>query len=544
MDSNEHNDYEELGGSTEVAEVLGISKQQLTQLRARPDFPPPYAQLASGPSWKLKHVRRWMNSTERRSRGRPSMGKLRILGGRFELQEPAVGSGGFADVYRAKDRLGVALDENSIVAVKILKSDIEEKEKAKLRFIRELQLLQGTRHPHVMPIITWGDDAGDGNPWYAMPLAQGSLGSRLKFIADNHEIIDILQQICAGLQYLHEVGIVHRDLTPMNVLLTQSGTWAISDFGLAREVERHTPSLTSSTEVFGTLHYMAPEAEKGVKFVREQADIYSLGKVFHALVIKSHPYQGSPIPPSPFRHIIVKATAFNPEDRYSTVEEMLADINRVNTAPKELTGDIFSRLRERVRNGEQKALDQLLEIVLNIDNVYQAPKRDKADLEPDKQVFFTMAHLTNEGIVYLWGHSESAFREAFQRFTKHIAENEYPFEMCDTIADFTMLTVQLIRVDEILKNALMGLCEFGARHNRWHVRSVFLRMLQEINTAEEAFIACDALRDAERNSVEWNFEEDAFLIRSLHPVLRDGVGDLLGKINQDTNEEDFSNLSF
>jgi hypothetical protein len=61
-------------------------------------------------------------------------------------------------------------------------------------------------------------------------------------------------------------------------------------------------------------------------------------------------------------------------------------------------------------------------------------------------------------------------------------------------------------------------------------------MLQEINTEDEALIACDALRDTERYSVEWNFEEDAFLIRSFHPVLRDGVRDLLGEINQDTNE--------
>jgi serine/threonine protein kinase len=532
MDSNE---YEELGGSTEVAEILGISKQQLTQLRARPDFPPHYVKLASGPVWKLKHIRRWMTSTERRSRGRPSTGERRILGKRFELEEPAIGSGGFADVYKAKDRLGIALDENSMVAVKILKSDIGEREKAKLRFMRELRLLQGTQHPHVIPIIAWGDDAGDGNPWYAMPLAQGSLGSRLKFIADN-EIIDIMRQICAGLQYLHEEGIVHRDLTPMNVLLTQSGIWAISDFGFAREVERQTPSLTSSTEGFGTWLYMAPEAEKGVKFVREPGDIYSLGKVLHTLVIKSLLSQGSPIPPSPFRHIIVKATAFSPEERYSTVQEMLADIPRVYTDPKEITGDIFNRLRERVRDSEQEALNELLEIVLNIDNVYQPWERDKADLEPDKQVFLTMAHLTTEGIVHLWEHSESAFREAFQRFTEHIAEKGYPFEMCDTIADFTKRTVQLTRDDEILKNALLGLCELGARHNRWHVRSVFLGMLQEINTEDEALIACDALRDAERYSVEWNFEEDAFLIRSFHPVLRDGVRDLLGEINQDTNE--------
>src|SRR6266446_3260913 len=89
-------EYEKLGGSTEVAEMLGISKQQFTQLRTHPDFPPPYVELASGPVWKLEHIRRWMNSTGRRSRGRPSISKQRIIGKRFELEESTIGDGGFA----------------------------------------------------------------------------------------------------------------------------------------------------------------------------------------------------------------------------------------------------------------------------------------------------------------------------------------------------------------------------------------------------------------------------------------------------------------
>jgi len=546
------NEFEKLGGSTEVAALLGVSKQQFTQLRTHPDFPPPYVELASGPIWKLEHIRRWMKSSGRRSRGRPSTSNQRIIGKRFELEESAIGSGGFADVYRAVDRLGVALDKNSVVAVKILKSSIGDEANARMRFIREVRLLQDTKHPNVMQILAWGKEDEDGNPWYAMPLAQGSLEDHLEFIADDHEIIEVMEQVCSGLQYLHDLGIIHRDLKPMNVLLTQSATWAISDFGLAREIERNTPSLTSSTAIFGTPYYMAPEVEEGVKFVGVQADIYSLGMMLQALVLaKSHLSLRNPIPPSPFRPIIQKAIEYKPEDRYSNVEEMLAAVKLINTAPHEITNDIFYRLRERVTENDVEALKELINLVLQFDKIHLAFGTDTFDLEPDKQVFITMARLTKDAIAYLWEHNRVDFQEAFKRFAKHITAKAYPFELCDILADFAQSVVNVTQDNEVLKATVEGLCELGFSHNRWHVRSVLLKILQEIHTTEEAIVALDALNVVKkgfrgRSAVEWFLVDDPFLVRSFHPALRKGIQELLEKRNNqedslmETSGDDFS----
>ena len=159
-----------MGGVTEVAEMLGVSRQRLAKLRERADFPDPLGELVQGPVWDLDAVERWNGSDSRQSApGRPPAGiAARTLGGRFVLEEK-IGSGGFADVFRAADK-----KQGGVVAVKILHDVAALSPEALRRFSRELRLMEDLEHPHVVPVLGQGETEQEG-VWYAMPLAQGSL---------------------------------------------------------------------------------------------------------------------------------------------------------------------------------------------------------------------------------------------------------------------------------------------------------------------------------------------------------------------------------
>jgi hypothetical protein len=160
-----------LGGLTEVAAELGVTPQRIAVLRQRADFPDAVGEIAQGPIWDLDVVRAWNGSGLRqKTAGRPKAEvATRTLGGRFLLEVPPIGSGGFADVYRATDR-----KTDELVAVKILRDTASVDPEVIKRFTRELRLLQGLKHPNVISIIAHGETDG-GDVWYAMPLAQGSL---------------------------------------------------------------------------------------------------------------------------------------------------------------------------------------------------------------------------------------------------------------------------------------------------------------------------------------------------------------------------------
>src|SRR5215213_472740 len=180
-------------------------------------------------------------SRQRSAPGRPSaQTAAQTLGGRFVLETPKIGEGGFADVYRAIDKKAVAGRSGRPVAVKILRDIDAVPLESKRRFDRELRILEGLDHPHVISVLGHGETEEEG-VWYAMPLAQGSLVDLLPPMVNDHaRILELMREVCSGLTFIHAQGILHRDLKPGNILRTAEDTWAIADFGLAVEAERQT----------------------------------------------------------------------------------------------------------------------------------------------------------------------------------------------------------------------------------------------------------------------------------------------------------------
>jgi len=251
--------------------------------------------------------------------------------GRYHILEQ-LGEGGMAVVYKAFD---TRLERN--VAIKVILPSKEQSEKFLKRFEREAKALAQLSHPNIVKVIDYGEH--EGLPYLVMEYLHG--GTLKKKLAGRpmpwQEATRILVPIARALAYAHEHKIVHRDVKPSNILITDSGEPMLSDFGIAKILEtEETLDLTGTGVGVGTPEYMSPEQAQG-KAVDARSDIYSLGIVFYEMVTGRKPYQADtpmaviyklasePLPrprqfsidlPNEIEQVLLKLLARQPEDRY------------------------------------------------------------------------------------------------------------------------------------------------------------------------------------------------------------------------------------
>src|SRR5580693_6132017 len=209
----------------------------------------------------------------------------RILSGRYELRH-LVARGGMAEVYRAHDRL---LDRP--VAVKVLFPELSVDQTFVERFRREAQAAANLSHPNIVPVFDWGED--EGTYFIVMEFIDGRpLSSILRTAGPLHpdRAAEIAADVALALAFAHRHGVVHRDVKPGNVLITDEGIVKVTDFGIARAVNTE-ESLTQTGAVMGTATYFSPEQAEGMG-VDARTDIYSLGVVLFEMLTGRPPFLG------------------------------------------------------------------------------------------------------------------------------------------------------------------------------------------------------------------------------------------------------------
>ena len=208
--------------------------------------------------------------------------------GRFEIVS-VLGQGGMAAVYEARE----APPLERTVALKVLPPAFLRNESFAVRFAQEARFVAGLEHPHIVPIYSTGID--NGVPWMSMRLfRRGSLASILTGVIGLERTTHILRGVAEALDYAHANGVLHRDIKPTNILLDASGRGCLSDFGLARLLDRQ-EALTLQGTIAGTPHYMAPEQALG-RADDYGGDIYSLGVVAYEMLTGATPFHGdSPV---------------------------------------------------------------------------------------------------------------------------------------------------------------------------------------------------------------------------------------------------------
>jgi len=267
--------------------------------------------------------------------------------GRYHILEQ-LGEGGMATVYKAFD-MRLECD----VAVKLISTSKFTQEavgRALKRFDREAKALARLTHPNIVKVTDYGEY--EGQPYLVMPfLAGGNLKQYLKEHGrlQWQDAAHLLLPIAQALEFAHSQGVIHRDVKPANILLTQNGQPMLTDFGVAKVVEEEaTSELTGTAAAMGTPEYMAPE-QTG-KNIDQRVDIYALGIVFYEMLTGRRPYEADtplavlvkqasePLPrPSQFvpglpdavEKVLLKALAKKPAERYQGMGEFAAATERL-----------------------------------------------------------------------------------------------------------------------------------------------------------------------------------------------------------------------
>ena len=206
----------------------------------------------------------------------------RVLGRRYEIISE-IGSGGMANVYKARDQ---KLDR--LVAIKVLKQEFTMDNTILEKFRKEALAAGGLNHPNIVSVYDMGHELG--SEYIVMELIDGITLKeyiRKRGHLTSEEIIKISIRVAEALKAAHENGIIHRDIKPQNIMVTPSGEVKVTDFGIAKGVSSTT--VTASGETLGSVHYLSPEQARGSK-VDARSDLYSLGITMYEMATSQLPF--------------------------------------------------------------------------------------------------------------------------------------------------------------------------------------------------------------------------------------------------------------
>ncbi len=221
---------------------------------------------------------------------RPRLLGFTMIGERLGpfLIESKLGAGAMGVVYKATHE-----QTGTPVAIKVIIAEHADKPTAGDRFKRESDILKQFRHPNIVRHVGYGSSERHNLRYYAMEFVPGRT---LDQVLEERgplpwaEVVEIGIQICDALQYAHSRGVVHRDLKPSNLLITEKGLVKLTDFGIAKDLDR--TALTGTGRTLGTAAYMAPEQIRGTPEVSHKTDLYALGCVLYQLLTGRPPFEG------------------------------------------------------------------------------------------------------------------------------------------------------------------------------------------------------------------------------------------------------------
>ena len=292
----------------------------------------------------------------------------KLLGSRYEIIEK-IGNGGMATVYKAKD-----LVLKRYVAVKILREEYTTDNEFIKRFNTEAESAASLTHPNIVSVYDVGKE---GNLYYiVMELIKGK--TLKEIIVEDGRMgwkwsVKIAKQIAQALEVAHRNNIIHRDIKPHNIIITEDGTAKVTDFGIAKAVSNST--ITAFGTTIGSVHYFSPEHARG-GYTDAKSDLYSLGVVLYEMVTGKVPFdadtpvsvalkhmQEKPVPPielnpaipQSLNDLILKAMEKDPNMRYGTATEMIEDLNKILKNPEAEVGTIEPQIRAKRIKEEEKA---------------------------------------------------------------------------------------------------------------------------------------------------------------------------------------------
>jgi serine/threonine-protein kinase len=267
-----------------------------------------------------------------------------ILNGKYRL-DAELGAGGMGAVYAAWN-----MQLDAPVAIKLLHASMKPRADIARRFLQEARAAAQVRHPNIVSVLDIGQDEASGALYIVQEFLQGTdLKRHLKAAGPMapREAIELLMPVMRALGFAHSKGVVHRDLKPDNIFLSETPEGMVPkviDFGIAKVIDEQgeSPQITRTSQVMGTPHYMSPEQARGDRAVDHRADVWSLGVVLFNSLTGRFPHEGTtanliitniisrmpgslaayaPSMPPEVVALVQGALGYEPEHRYQTMED-------------------------------------------------------------------------------------------------------------------------------------------------------------------------------------------------------------------------------
>jgi hypothetical protein len=432
--------------------------------------------------------------------------------------------GGFGIVEEVADEQGQTWARKTFDAPGV-KADPKRLEKARRRFQRETTVQANLNHPHIMPIID--SEMNDNPPWFIMPLAEEDFTKQIdRDRAAGRVSLDPLLHILAGLEEMHRLGYVHRDLKPGNVLRI-ADKWMVSDLGLVLPQVRTTTVLSTKT-AWGSEGYAAPEQAMDFADTPPQADIYAFGCILHDLVETRPriPFSQAHAPGHVLSPIIERCTEQDPDDRFQDVASLRNALIGVLTAPshRPVRADVQAWVTELTDRPEQ--IDEG-----TWSNILRFLEREAETEDADT----LLRAIDLPQLDALHTNAPGVFPKLTTKLARWARDGSFDFVYCD------VLGARLIRVYELggvreQSEAAMGAFLLGYSHNRWSVMRQFLRM------------ASPTINDdlADRLTVEmythgwdafWKFKQIAGQINAGYGSIHPKIANALQRIEEQAKAE-------
>ena len=319
-----------------------------------------------------------------------------VLGNRYELIEK-IGEGGMAIVYKARDN-----KLSRLVAVKILKKEFANNKEISDKFKKEATAIANFSDANIVNVLDVGHEEDGNVDYFVMEYVDGKTlkeliveSGKLNYIVS----ISIAIQIAKALECAHKNNIIHRDVKPQNILVTENGVVKVTDFGIAKSSTSAT--ITNTTTIMGSAHYLSPEQAKGT-FIDLRSDIYSLGIVLYEMVTGILPFDGeSPVTialkhiqsepvepkkintsiPDSLNNLIMKAISKESINRYQNCRELINDLQKIKENPNTPIG-----VRANYDDGRTMVMEPIRTENIGNKEVNAAPNKNlysKSDFEND-----------------------------------------------------------------------------------------------------------------------------------------------------------------
>ncbi len=419
-----------------------------------------------------------------------------------------IGEGGMGKVFKVQEG-------DELFALKVCR---EKDEDSIARFKREVRLMASIKHDNVIEVLDENLDCA--TPYFVMPLCRFSIDTQLDKLQSNQELaIDILLQACNGINAIHLSGIIHRDIKPKNILISQDNKVKISDLGLGKFEDRDTTVLTSSNAYMGTQGFIPPEFYKigGTKNANVRSDIYQLGKtIYNVFTNRTPTLIEKDILPGGLLYIIQKCIYDNPENRYKSVGEL----------ENALTNYLLSL---KPQANPTNAFENLINVAKENLKANQYDKDNVEDIiktlfsfNDDPEAFFTRFNsIPNQILEIVAGNFPALCSDLIDVYSstteKYFRESRIDFSKAELVAN-AMNQIFKGTKDLETKIKAMRMTLFASVYcNRYNAMEVFDLMLQDTKNDQDAVAVVEMLKD---NLDSYEHIADRVPSTKLHPLIQ------------------------